>query len=289
MFCAADTIAKQLAGELAIVQIAWTRYVVFALMALLLTTRMPGAAFRTRLALAAIGPRYVPGLLVAAVRPGHPRCGSCRGRDDRVYRPILVTFLSIPLLGEKVDVRRWLALTAGMVGVLVVLAARRRHPEALFRVASATRSGRSVDPDAPHDGDRTPRDHDLLVRRFRPRCPERRHSVSLRPADRDAALAVDGTGRAVVARTVAGHPFAAPRAGVHLGAAVLHPVAVDDAGRLPGLRCVARCVDAGGRGGRSSQCLYTAWRERRGADRFADKAAFRQHRQWPDQRERTPC
>ena len=45
IFCVADTIAKKLAGELAIVQIAWTRYVVFALMAFMLTTRLRGASF----------------------------------------------------------------------------------------------------------------------------------------------------------------------------------------------------------------------------------------------------
>ena len=53
--------------------------------------------------------------------------------------PILVTFLSIPLLGGTVDARRWCALAAGMLGVLVVLrpGARAFHPEGLYRVASA--------------------------------------------------------------------------------------------------------------------------------------------------------
>src|SRR5690242_9174007 len=48
VFCAGDIIAKQLSAQLAIVQIAWSRYVVFALMALLLTTRMPGPSFPAR-------------------------------------------------------------------------------------------------------------------------------------------------------------------------------------------------------------------------------------------------
>ena len=38
IFSAADTIAEKLATEVAIVQIAWTRYIVFAVMAFLLTT-----------------------------------------------------------------------------------------------------------------------------------------------------------------------------------------------------------------------------------------------------------
>jgi len=53
--------------------------------------------------------------------------------------PILVTFLSIPLLGERVDTRRWIALACGTLGVLVVLrpGTGTFHPEALYRVASA--------------------------------------------------------------------------------------------------------------------------------------------------------
>lgn len=35
--------------------------------------------------------------------------------------PLLITALSVPLLGEKVGVRRWAAVFAGLVGVLVVL------------------------------------------------------------------------------------------------------------------------------------------------------------------------
>jgi drug/metabolite transporter (DMT)-like permease len=53
--------------------------------------------------------------------------------------PILVTVLSIPLLHERVEPRRWLALGAGMVGVIVALrpGAGAFQPEALYRVASA--------------------------------------------------------------------------------------------------------------------------------------------------------
>ncbi|HET6198483.1 MAG TPA: DMT family transporter, partial [Acetobacteraceae bacterium] len=138
VFCAADTIAKQLAGELAIVQIAWTRYVVFALMALLLTTRMPGAAFRTRLPWQQLarGMCQVCSSLLFVL--GIRDVGLAEAATIGFIGPILVTFLAIPLLGEKVDVRRWLALTAGMVGVLVVLrpGTGTFHPEGLYRVAS---------------------------------------------------------------------------------------------------------------------------------------------------------
>lgn len=35
--------------------------------------------------------------------------------------PLVITVLSIPILGEQVGVRRWMAVLAGMIGVLVVL------------------------------------------------------------------------------------------------------------------------------------------------------------------------
>jgi len=35
--------------------------------------------------------------------------------------PLLITILSIPLLGERVGIRRWAAVVAGLVGVLIVL------------------------------------------------------------------------------------------------------------------------------------------------------------------------
>jgi drug/metabolite transporter (DMT)-like permease len=35
--------------------------------------------------------------------------------------PLLITALSVPLLGERVDARRWTAIAVGLLGVLVVL------------------------------------------------------------------------------------------------------------------------------------------------------------------------
>jgi drug/metabolite transporter (DMT)-like permease len=35
--------------------------------------------------------------------------------------PLLITALSVPLLGERVDARRWLAIATGLAGVLIVL------------------------------------------------------------------------------------------------------------------------------------------------------------------------
>ena len=53
---------------------------------------------------------------------------------------MFTTALSIPLLGEKVGIRRWLAVLVGFVGVLVVIrpGTAAFDPAALFPVASAS-------------------------------------------------------------------------------------------------------------------------------------------------------
>ena len=139
IFAVADTIAKKLAGEVSIVQITWTRYVVFVIMAFLLTTRVAGASFFVRQPWLQVarGMCLVCSsmLFVLGIRD----VGLAEAATIGFIGPIIVTFLSIPLLGEKVDARRWVALAAGMVGVLVVLrpGTGTFQPEGLYRVASA--------------------------------------------------------------------------------------------------------------------------------------------------------
>ena len=139
VFCMGDTIAKLLSGEVAVVQIVWTRYVVFALMALLITMQIHGSSFFVR----------VPSLQIARglclvgsslfFILGIRDIGLAEATTIGFIGPVLVTLLSIPLLGERVDARRWFALAACMAGVLVVLrpGTGTFQPEGLYRVASA--------------------------------------------------------------------------------------------------------------------------------------------------------
>lgn len=140
IFCLADTIAKHLATEVSIVQITWTRYIVFVGMSFLLTTQVPGASFYVRLPWLQLarGMCLVCSSLFFVL--GIRDVGLAEAATIGFIGPILVTFLSIPLLGERVDARRWAALAAGMVGVLVVLrpGTGTFQPEGLYRVASAT-------------------------------------------------------------------------------------------------------------------------------------------------------
>ena len=139
IFCVADTIAKRLAGEVAIVQITWTRYIVFVAMAFLLTTRLSGASFHVRAPMQQIarGLCLVCSSLLFVL--GIRDVGLAEAATIGFIGPIIVTFLSIPLLGEHVDARRWIALAGGMLGVLIALrpGAGTFHPEGLYRVGSA--------------------------------------------------------------------------------------------------------------------------------------------------------
>lgn len=48
--------------------------------------------------------------------------------------PLIITILSIPVLGEKVRLRRWSAVIVGLLGVLIVLSRARPHcPPAIWR------------------------------------------------------------------------------------------------------------------------------------------------------------
>jgi drug/metabolite transporter (DMT)-like permease len=139
IFCAGDTIAKKLAGELPIVQITWTRYIVFVVMALLLTARAGGPSLRVH----ALWRQVARGLCLVGSSLffilGIRDVGLAEATTIGFIGPILVTFLSIPLLGERVDARRWIALAGGMAGVLIVLrpGTGTFNPEGLYRVASA--------------------------------------------------------------------------------------------------------------------------------------------------------
>lgn len=121
LFASHDTLSKYLSGFYPIVMVVWARYVVHTLLMLVVfvprsgfsavvRTKRPGLQLLRALCLIGTslffttGLRYIPGR-------GH------RGQ----LRTLLVTALSVPLLGERVTRSQWLAVLAGFVGVLIVI------------------------------------------------------------------------------------------------------------------------------------------------------------------------
>ena len=121
LFAVADTTAKYLSVSLPVIEIQWIRYVLFFGLAVLLARRMPLRALRPNnpqlqilRGLAVTGSSV---LFVFGVR----QMSMAEATTISFLSPLLITILSIPLLGEVVGFRRWGAVLVGMLGVLIVV------------------------------------------------------------------------------------------------------------------------------------------------------------------------
>ena len=123
LFASHDALSKYLSGFYAIVMVVWARYVVHTLLMLVVFVPRTGlsAVVRTRRPLLQLaralcligtsllfttGLRYIPLAEATAVN---------------FLAPLMVTALSVPLLGERVTRGQWIAVSAGFIGVLIVI------------------------------------------------------------------------------------------------------------------------------------------------------------------------
>ena len=117
-----DVIIKWISGDYPIHQIVLTRSLV-ALPIILLIARFDGGwqGLKTRRA-----PLHLArGLLIVIANMCYFLALAAMPLADAMalffVAPLLITALSVPMLGEKVGLRRWLAVAVGMIGVLVML------------------------------------------------------------------------------------------------------------------------------------------------------------------------
>ncbi len=137
---ASDVTAKYLSATLPSIEIAWIRFLVFALImspAMLsssrlyaLHTRRPGLQVMRGVALLASSLFFISGLRFLPIAEA-----SATG----FVSPLFVTALSIVFLGESVGIRRWIATAMGLIGVLIILrpGTSAFHPAAFFPIVSA--------------------------------------------------------------------------------------------------------------------------------------------------------
>jgi drug/metabolite transporter (DMT)-like permease len=135
-----DVTAKYLSATLPSIEIAWIRFLVFALImtpAMLpgsplyaLRTTRPGFQLLRGVALLGSSLFFISGLRYLPIAEA-----SATG----FVSPLFVTALSIIFLGERVGVRRWLATAAGLLGVLIILrpGTGAFHAAAFFPIVSA--------------------------------------------------------------------------------------------------------------------------------------------------------
>jgi drug/metabolite transporter (DMT)-like permease len=135
-----DVTAKYLSATLPSLEIAWIRFLVFALIMtpamvpgtrlFALRTARPGFQFVRGLALLGSSLFFISGLRYLPIAEA-----SATG----FVSPLFVTALSIIFLRESVGVRRWLATAAGLIGVLIILrpGTNAFHVAAFFPLVSA--------------------------------------------------------------------------------------------------------------------------------------------------------
>jgi drug/metabolite transporter (DMT)-like permease len=122
LFAGMDAGSKLLAENYSIVQILWVRFVSLVLIAAWLARRRGGsAALRTRnfwlqalrsvLLVVEIG-LFILTITVLPLAEAHAILA---------ITPLIVTALSVPMLGEQVGIRRWSAIGVAFVGVLIIL------------------------------------------------------------------------------------------------------------------------------------------------------------------------
>ncbi|MET0744931.1 MAG: DMT family transporter [Microvirga sp.] len=140
-FSCSDAASKLLTQTLPALEVAWIRFGVFVLVMTVLAaiTGSSRKAFRSRrpglqiiralgvfgsTAFFIMGLRYLPMAEATAIT---------------FVSPVYVTALSIPLLGETVGIRRWAAVFAGLVGVLIVVrpGTSAFDPSAFFPITSS--------------------------------------------------------------------------------------------------------------------------------------------------------
>ena len=135
-----DVTAKYLSATLPSIEIAWLRFLVFAM--IMVPAMVPGSplfALKTnRLGLQLMRGAALLGsslFFISGLRYLPIAEASATG----FVSPLFVTALSIVFLSEKVGVRRWLATALGLFGVLVILrpGSSAFHPAAFFPIVSA--------------------------------------------------------------------------------------------------------------------------------------------------------
>ncbi len=120
LFSAMDALSKILAATYDPLEVVWGRYLAILAMLAPLVLRDPRALATARPRLQLLRGVTVLGAALLFIA-GLARLPIADATAIGFAAPLLVTALSIPLLGERVGPRRWAAVSAGFLGVLIVV------------------------------------------------------------------------------------------------------------------------------------------------------------------------
>jgi drug/metabolite transporter (DMT)-like permease len=126
LFSISDVMAKVLGAHVPVIEIGWIRYCVFALLIVGGSFRQGGRwQKRLRLKVASPAMQVVRGVMLVASMLLFILALRFMPIADAAavgfVSPLLITLLSIPLLGEVVGLRRWTAIVIGFIGVLIII------------------------------------------------------------------------------------------------------------------------------------------------------------------------
>jgi drug/metabolite transporter (DMT)-like permease len=135
-----DVTAKYLSATLPSIEIAWIRFLAFAV--IMVPAMLPGSplfALRTE----RLGLQMMRGVTLLGSSlffiSGLRFLPIAEASATGFVSPLFVTALSIVFLSERVGLRRWIATAVGLIGVLIILrpGTSAFHPAAFFSIASA--------------------------------------------------------------------------------------------------------------------------------------------------------
>ena len=124
VFAIQDGLSRHLAGEYNVLMIVMVRYWFFAVFVLAIAKRQAGglrAAAKTEQPLVQIIRGVTLALEICVMVAAFTILGLVESHAVFTCYPLLVAALSGPVLGEHVGWRRWAAIGAGFVGVIIIL------------------------------------------------------------------------------------------------------------------------------------------------------------------------
>jgi drug/metabolite transporter (DMT)-like permease len=123
LFASQDAITKHLISSMPVAQLMFVRYFFFALFALVYASRKT----RLRHVFHSYWPKLqlLRGLLIAGEMAlfaySLKYLGIAEMHTIFACFPLIITVLSVPMLGEQVGWRRWLAVSIGFIGTLIII------------------------------------------------------------------------------------------------------------------------------------------------------------------------
>ena len=120
-FATMDTFAKYLTQSFSVPQVVWARYVFTAILVVPMVGRRFPVALITRQPALQVARAVMALLTTGLFFTGLRLIPLADATALVVISPIMVIALSLPLLGERVEMRQWAGVAAGFVGAMIIV------------------------------------------------------------------------------------------------------------------------------------------------------------------------